>query len=182
MIGFKDWMIACGNDVYNNSFTEHQLSMFTNEYLQRMQTNVPDRVIKQTCRCLHSQVCERKHSWAKPENHCGQFIPEIDVKVLKNGANTMGNTDVNGAKKNVKDIVVFGNGDLFQLLSKASSENEGWMKSTKAMETPVGCVIQVTTQQRGIDLTYSVAEALTFVPGVKIKSDASGKQLVKIHD
>jgi len=37
------------------------------------------------------------------------------------------------------------------------------MKSTKAMEVPGGCVVQVTTQQ-GDD----VAEALTFVPGVNI--------------
>ena len=26
---------------------------------------------------------------------------------------SLGNTDVNGARKNVKDIVVFGNGDTF---------------------------------------------------------------------
>ena len=32
----------------------------------------------------------------------------------------------------------------------------------------VGCVVQVTTQQRNPDGSYSVAEALTFVPGVKI--------------
>lgn len=41
------------------------------------------------------------------------------------------NTDANGAKKNVKDIIFWGNGDTFQLISKASSEAEGWMKSTK---------------------------------------------------
>ncbi len=81
---------------------------------------------------------------------------------------TLKNTDVNGAKKNVKDIIVFGNGDLFQLLSKASSEEEGWMKSTKAMDTGNGCVIQVTTQQRNTDGSYSIAEALTFVPNVGI--------------
>ena len=95
---------------------------------------------------------------------------------------TLGNTDVNGARKNVKDIMVFGNGDMFQLLCKASSENEGWMKSTKAMQTPSGCVVQVTTQQRNLDFSYSVAEALTFVPGVKIAEDAEfgGRKLVAI--
>ena len=41
--------------------------------------------------------------------------------------------DANGAKKNVKDIVFWGNGDLFKFIGKASSKNEGWMKSTKAM-------------------------------------------------
>jgi len=76
------------------------------------------------------------------------------------------NSDINGARKNVRDIKVFGNGDLFQLLCKASSENEGWMKSTKAMETGTGCVVQVTTQQRNPNGSYSIAEAVTFVPGV----------------
>lgn len=80
---------------------------------------------------------------------------------------SLGNTDQNGARKNVKDIVIFGE-DLFKLLSKASSRDEGWMKSTKAMEVTGGCVVQVTTQQRNPDGSYVVAEALTFVPGVQI--------------
>lgn len=93
---------------------------------------------------------------------------------------SLGNTDIDGAKKNVSDLVVFGNGDLFQLLAKASSEDEGWMKSTKAMEIPgSGCLVQVTTQQCGIDGTYSVAEALTFVPGVKIFTDRAGNKALK---
>jgi len=90
------------------------------------------------------------------------------------------NTDINGASKNVKDIIVFGDGDLFKLLSKASSENEGWMKSTKVMNTGTGCVIQVTTQQSGADGTYAVAEALTYVPGVQITGDGEGRKLVKL--
>ena len=93
---------------------------------------------------------------------------------------TLHNTDVRGAQKNVPDIVVFGNGDMFKLLSKASSEREGWMKSTKAMAIPgVGCVVQVTTQQRNPDGSYSLAEAVTFVPGVTIVEDSRGRQLVK---
>jgi nitrate reductase NapAB chaperone NapD len=44
------------------------------------------------------------------------------------------------------------------------------MKSTKALEVPnVGCVVQVTTQQGD-----SVAEALTFIPGVEIVDDDNG--------
>lgn len=74
-------------------------------------------------------------------------------------------TDTKKAKENVKDLVVWGNGDCFKLISKASSDGEKWMKSTKAMQIDgVGCVIQVTTQQG-----EHVAEALTFVPGVKIE-------------
>jgi copper chaperone CopZ len=85
---------------------------------------------------------------------------------------TLVNSDVNGAKQNVPDLKVFGDGDTFKLICKASSESEGWMKSTKAMEIQdVGCVVQVTTQQRNIDGSYSIAEAVTFVPGVKIVAE-----------
>lgn len=81
---------------------------------------------------------------------------------------TFKNTDSDGASKNVKDIVFWGNGDTFKLISKASSENEGWMKSTKAMDVGVGVVVQVTTQQMNPDGSYSIAEALTTVMGAKI--------------
>lgn len=88
---------------------------------------------------------------------------------------TLSNTDSSGAKQNVPDIKVVGNGDTFQLLCKASSQTEGWMKSTKAMEiTNVGCVVQVTTQQRNSDGSWSIAEAVTYVPGVQIISDTNG--------
>jgi hypothetical protein len=79
---------------------------------------------------------------------------------------TLDNTTVAKAIDKVSDLKVFGNGDLFKLISKASSSEEGWMKSTKAMETPRGCVVQVTTQQGD-----NVAEALVFVPDVSIKTD-----------
>ena len=93
------------------------------------------------------------------------------------------NTTVNGAKKNVKDIVVFGNGDTFKLICKASSKAEGWMKSTKACEIKdVGCLVQVTTQQVNPDGSSSVAEAVTFAPMVKIEvidgDKANGRKLV----
>jgi hypothetical protein len=110
---------------------------------------------------------------------------------------TLHNSTASGAKTNVKDIIFWGNGDTFKLISKASSDREGWMKSTKAMEIEgVGCVIQVTTQQRcaqdrryltsteleakyegtsrptweqKVETNWAVAEAVTFVPGVRIE-------------
>ncbi len=94
---------------------------------------------------------------------------------------TLHNSDVSGARKNVKDIKIVGNGDLFRLLCKASSEAEGWMKSTKAMEVVGGCVVQVTTQQRNMDGSYSVAEALTYVPGVRITDDENGGRKLVPH-
>jgi hypothetical protein len=83
-------------------------------------------------------------------------------------AKSLHNTTANGAKKNVRDIVFWGDGDTFRLISKASSEAEGWMKSTKAMPAGSSVVVQVTTQQRNPDGSYSVAEALTTVPNAII--------------
>jgi hypothetical protein len=92
---------------------------------------------------------------------------------------TLHNSDISGARQNVKDIRIVGNGDMFQLLCKASSESEGWMKSTKACQVYGGCIVQVTTQQRNPDGSYSVAEALTYVPGVEIADDENhGRKLV----
>jgi hypothetical protein len=95
---------------------------------------------------------------------------------------TLNITDINQAKSTISDISVFGNGDAFRLLCKASSQEQGWMKSAKAMAIPgAGCLVQVTTQQRNPDGSYAVAEALTFVPGVEIISDDvhGGAKLVK---
>lgn len=85
---------------------------------------------------------------------------------------TLNNSDVAGARKQVPDLQVFGNGDAFQLICKASSQSEGWMKSTKAMSLPNGVLVQVTTQQRNPDGSYAVAEALAFVPDVCVKEVA----------
>ena len=98
---------------------------------------------------------------------------------------TLNNSDVKQARKQVPDLQVFGDGDLFKLISKASSEAEGWMKATKAMDIPgVGCLVQVTTQQRNPDGSYALAEALTFVPGVEVRvteldQSEPGKAIVK---
>lgn len=92
---------------------------------------------------------------------------------------TLHNSNISSARENVKDIKIVGNSDMFQLLCKASSEKEGWMKSTKAMYVKQGCVVQVTTQQRNPDGSYSIAEAICFVPDVRIIEDEnSGRLLV----
>jgi len=98
------------------------------------------------------------------------FVAAKPVQTMK----TLHNSTISGARKNVKDIQVVGNGDMFQLLCKASSEAEGWMKSTKAMTVPGGCIVQITTQQRNPDGSYAVAEALTYAPGAFIGDDVNG--------
>jgi hypothetical protein len=91
-------------------------------------------------------------------------------------AKTLNNENFEQVKERVPDVKSVGDGNLFQLLSKASSKKEGWMKSAKAMEIEgVGCVVQVTTQQGD-----NVAEAICFIPGVTIVADVNdGRKLVK---
>lgn len=92
--------------------------------------------------------------------------PELSSKTLTN-------TTASQAKDNVSDILFWGDGDMWKLLGKASSKNEGWMKSSKAMEIDgLGCVVQVTTQNKD-----NVAEATVFVPKCTIEEtkDIEGK-------
>lgn len=106
----------------------------------------------------------------KPDIFAGSY----DEGEGTNAGKTLHNSTASGARVNVKDIIFWGNGDTFLLISKASSKNEGWMKSTKAMQIDgVGCVVQVTTQQND-----HVAEAVTFVPGVKIEEVKDGDTVI----
>jgi len=87
---------------------------------------------------------------------------------------TLHNSDESRARVNVTDLVVFGDGDMFKLISKASSKKEGWMKSTKACEIEgVGCIVQVTTQQWD-----KIAEAVCFVPQVCISGEGEDRKIV----
>lgn len=90
----------------------------------------------------------------------------------------MGITEVRGAKANISDLVVYGDGDTFKLLCKASSQSQGWMKSTKVCNVGLNCIVQVTTQQMNPDGSYSCAEALTFVPGANIDCSANPRVLI----
>ena len=87
---------------------------------------------------------------------------------------------VKTAKDNISDLKVYGKGDTFALLCKASSQEQGWMKSTKVANVPGGCIVQVSTQQRNPDGSYAVAEALTFVPGVNMDKESNPRKLVQI--
>jgi len=87
-------------------------------------------------------------------------------------------TEVRGAKANISDLQVYGDGDTFALLCKASSQEQGWMKSTKVANVPGGCIVQITTQQKNPDGSYAVAEALTYVPSVMLDKEANPRKLV----
>lgn len=92
---------------------------------------------------------------------------------------TLDAVDPASAKAKVLDIKVWGDPDCWKVLSKASSEAQGWMKSTKVMPIDgVGVLVQVSTQQRNLDGTYAIAEALEFVPSSKILEQKDGSGIV----
>ena len=91
------------------------------------------------------------------------------LKGFMSNERTLNVTSTEDAKNKISDVEVVGNPNLFRLLCKASSKSQGWMKSTKAMQVAGGVVLQVSTQQNDV-----VAEALTYVPGVKIVNHTDG--------
>lgn len=110
----------------------------------------------------------------KPDIFAASYdIEEGDI-MAGHAPKTLGNCDASGTRVNVPDVKIVGDGDAWQLLCKASSQKEGWMKSCKAMHVPYGVVIQVSTQQRNPDGSYAVAEAIQFVPSSKIEPDVNG--------
>lgn len=79
---------------------------------------------------------------------------------------------VNGqdAQQKVSDVEFFGNPDTWMLVCKASSKEQGWMKSTKVLNIPgCGCFLQVTTQQGN-----QISEAVTWAPRVQAHKDRDG--------
>ncbi len=66
------------------------------------------------------------------------------------------------------EAVHVGEPDAWVCLCKASKP-DSWMKSTKAFETPSGCVLQVTTLEISEDGARRPAEALEYMPGVSMK-------------
>lgn len=89
----------------------------------------------------------------------------------------LGIENVEQAKTQISDVKVYGNGDTFALLCKASSESQGWMKSTKVCNVYGGCIVQVTTQQKNPDGSYAIAEALSYVPHMHIDTTADPRRL-----
>jgi hypothetical protein len=69
-------------------------------------------------------------------------------------------------------VEIFGNPDRFELLFKAQSDT--WVKSTKAMNVPGGCLVQVSSEQLNPDGSRNIAEALAFVPGVSVRTENPG--------
>ena len=110
--------------------------------------------------------------WCSPGG-CKEFERKVSLNNKNKGEDNMNKRDLNisdehGAKANISDLQVYGDTDTFALLCKASSDSQGFSKATKVCNLPNGCLVQVSTLQRNFDGSYSVAEALTFVPDVNI--------------
>jgi hypothetical protein len=82
----------------------------------------------------------------------------------------------NASEKQGLPVAVTGRPDLFRLICKAS--NKVLAKSTKVMNLPNGCLVQVSTKEIGPSGNLAVAEALSYIPGVNVDvpdSDALAK-------
>lgn len=66
-----------------------------------------------------------------------------------------------------EEVKTYGDPDQLKLLFKA--QGKGWKKSTKALELPGGCLVQVTTERQSADGDWANAEAIVFVPNVKLE-------------
>lgn len=76
------------------------------------------------------------------------------------------------------EVKTFGDPDQQKLLFKA--QGKGWKKSTKALEMPNGCIVQVTTERQTADGGWANAEAVVFVPNVKLEgTDENAFKIVK---
>ena len=73
------------------------------------------------------------------------------------------------------DASITGDPDSLRLLFAVADLKRGYRKSTKALEVPGGCIVQVSTEVSLAGGSVAVAEALTFVPGVAVEPDATGK-------
>lgn len=74
-------------------------------------------------------------------------------------------TNMEEVKEKVSDVKVYGNPGKWICVGKASSERQGWMKSTKVVVMAGGLLVQTSTQQKNEDGSYALADALAFVPG-----------------
>jgi hypothetical protein len=172
-------------ETYNNENLHDELTIKIKEFIENMEEFKTTPFIKTDKKCLkgfgieadngHDNVMKRFTIVVEDHKH------EINLNIAPIGTKSLHNTDTNSAKKNVNDIVFWGDGDTFKLISKASSESEGWMKSTKGMQAGRSVVIQVTTQQRNLDGTYSVAEALTTIDNAKIVDFIENGKVIARH-
>ena len=90
-------------------------------------------------------------------------------------------TDTDTAHNYAPDMETFGD-DSWKLICKASSQKQGWMKTTKAMDVNGSSVIvQTETQQRNPDGSWALSQAVVFVQRCSILDvlDVDGKLVTR---
>lgn len=103
---------------------------------------------------------EKEKEMGEQKGQSGVFKESKEAACVK----SLDNVNFKQAQANDPGIKFFGDPDVWKLLCKVSSEKQGWMKSTKVLETWNGFLVQVSTQQRNPDGSYALAEALAYVP------------------
>lgn len=91
---------------------------------------------------------------------------------------TLSNSNMVEATRNVSDLKVVGEGDTFAVWVRASSESQGFFKTTKVANVPGGALVQTETQQRNPDGGYALSQALTFVPYVWLDKHVDPPEMI----
>lgn len=76
-----------------------------------------------------------------------------------------------------EDLKKHGNPDQLRLMFKVQSET--WVKSTKAMNVPGGCLVQMSTDRKQKNGSWVSAETSTFLPNAHVAPDADGNFTIK---
>lgn len=68
-----------------------------------------------------------------------------------------------------------GDAELWVTLQQVTDPNSGWVKTTRAMETPGGVLVNTCSRKVGSEVA---AEALCYVPAAKLSRTAAGWKVV----
>jgi hypothetical protein len=75
------------------------------------------------------------------------------------------------------DLKKHGNPDQLRLMFKVQSET--WVKSTKAMNVPGGCLVQMSTDRKQRNGSWVSAETSTFLPNAHVVPDENGNFTIR---
>lgn len=76
-----------------------------------------------------------------------------------------------------EDLKKHGNPDQLRLMFKVQSES--WVKSTKAMNVPGGCLVQMSTDRKQKNGRWVSAKTSTFLPNAHVAPDEDGNFTIR---
>lgn len=74
-----------------------------------------------------------------------------------------------------KPLQIEGEAQLWVTLQRVTDPNSGWVKTTRAMETPGGVLVNTCSRKVGSEVA---AEALCYVPAAKLTRTSAGWKVV----